>query len=40
MLWGVGVYSGFVDDAANMDLITKQLIKLFSHGLLSHVPVS
>jgi AcrR family transcriptional regulator len=40
MLWGIGVYSGFVDDAANMDLITKQLIKLFSHGLLSHVPVS
>jgi AcrR family transcriptional regulator len=40
MLWGIGVYSGFVDDAADMDLITKQLIKLISHGLLSHVPVS
>lgn len=39
MLWGIGVYSGFVDDAADMDLITKQLIRLFSHGLLSHVPV-
>jgi AcrR family transcriptional regulator len=39
MLWGIGVYSGFVDDAADMDLVTKQLIKLFSHGLLSHVPV-
>jgi len=40
MLWGIGVYSGFVDDAADMDLITKQLIKLFSHGLLSHAPMS
>jgi AcrR family transcriptional regulator len=40
MLWGIGVYSGFVEDAADMDLITKQLIKLFSHGLLSGVPVS
>jgi AcrR family transcriptional regulator len=39
MLWGIGVYSGFVDDAADMDLVTKQLIRLFSHGLLSHVPV-
>jgi len=39
MLWGIGVYSGFVDGAADMDLITKQLIRLFSHGLLSHVPV-
>jgi len=39
MLWGIGVYSGFVDDAADMDLITRQLIRLFSHGLLSHVPV-
>src|SRR5882757_4601233 len=27
MLWGIGVYSGFVDDAADMDLITKQLIR-------------
>ncbi|WP_319444930.1 MULTISPECIES: TetR/AcrR family transcriptional regulator [unclassified Mycobacterium] len=40
MLWGIGVYSGFVEDAADMDLVTKQLIKLFSHGLLSDVPVS
>jgi AcrR family transcriptional regulator len=40
MLWGIGVYSGFVDDHADMDLITKQLIKLFSHGLLSHAPMS
>jgi AcrR family transcriptional regulator len=40
MLWGIGVYSGFVDDAADMDLITKQLIKLFSHGLLGHAPMS
>jgi AcrR family transcriptional regulator len=40
MLWGIGVYSGFVEDAADMDLITKQLIKLFAHGLLSDVPVS
>lgn len=39
MLWGIGVYSGFVDDVADMDLITGQLIGLFSHGLLSHVPV-
>jgi AcrR family transcriptional regulator len=40
MLWGFGVYSGFVDDAADMDLITKQLVKLFSHGLLSHASAS
>jgi AcrR family transcriptional regulator len=40
MLWGIGLYSGFVDDAADMDLVTKQLIRLFSHGLLSNVPVS
>jgi len=39
MLWGIGVYSGFVDDAADMDLITGQLIRIFSHGLLSHVRV-
>jgi AcrR family transcriptional regulator len=39
MLWGIGVYSGFVDDAADMDLIAGQLIRLFSHGLLNHVPV-
>jgi AcrR family transcriptional regulator len=39
MLWGIGLYSGFVDDAANMHLITRQLIRLFSHGLLSRVPV-
>lgn len=39
MLWGIGVYSGFVDDAADMQLITRQLIRLFSHGLLSHVAV-
>jgi AcrR family transcriptional regulator len=39
MLWGIGVYSGFVDDAVDMDSITKQLIRLFSYGLLSPAPV-
>jgi AcrR family transcriptional regulator len=34
MLWGVGFYAGFVDDAADMRLITQQLGRLFSHGLL------
>ncbi|MGH3640011.1 MAG: TetR/AcrR family transcriptional regulator [Mycobacterium sp.] len=34
MLWGIGFYAGFVDDAADMSLITKQLGRLVSHGLL------
>lgn len=34
VLWGVGFYSGFVEDAADMYLITKQLDRLFTHGLL------
>jgi len=33
MLWGVGFYAGFVDDAADMCLITRQLDRTFSHGL-------
>jgi AcrR family transcriptional regulator len=40
MLWGIGVYSGFVDDAADLRVVTRQLIGLFSHGLLSHATVS
>ena len=39
MLWGVGFYAGFVDDAADMRLITKQLGRLFSHGLLGGAEV-
>jgi AcrR family transcriptional regulator len=34
MLWGVGFYAGFVDDAVDVRLITQQLGRLFSHGLL------
>jgi AcrR family transcriptional regulator len=34
MLWGIGFYAGFVDDAADMSLITELLGRLFSHGLL------
>ena len=33
MLWGIGFYSGFVEDAAEMHLITKQLERLITHGL-------
>jgi AcrR family transcriptional regulator len=39
MLWGVGFYAGFVDDAADMFVITKQLSKLFSEGLLGTLRV-
>jgi AcrR family transcriptional regulator len=35
MLWGVGFHAGFVDDEANIKLITKQLTRLLSHGLLN-----
>jgi AcrR family transcriptional regulator len=34
MLWGIGFYAGFVDEAAHLCLITTQLGDLFSHGLL------
>ena len=34
MLLGVVFYAGFVDDAADMYLITKQLDRMVSHGLL------
>lgn len=34
ILWGVGFYAGFVDDSANVQPITRQLDRLFSHGLL------
>ena len=40
MLWGVGVYAGFVDDPADMLVITKQLSRVFSKGLLGYLPVS
>lgn len=40
MLWGVGFYAGFVDDAAIMYAITKQLSKVLSEGLLGSVSVS
>lgn len=35
MLWGLGFHAGFVDDEAVMYLITKQLERLLSDGLLS-----
>jgi AcrR family transcriptional regulator len=34
MLWGVGFHAGFIDSRADMGLITKQLSRLLSHGLL------
>lgn len=34
MFLGVAFYAGFVDDAADVDLITKQLDRMVSHGLL------
>jgi AcrR family transcriptional regulator len=34
MLLGVVFYAGFVDDAADMHLITRQLDRMVSHGLL------
>lgn len=40
MLWGMGFYAGFVADSANMREITRQLNKVFSHGLLGPVAVS
>ncbi len=33
MFLGVGFYAGFVDDAADVHLITKQLDRVVSHGL-------
>ncbi|MDT5334852.1 MAG: hypothetical protein QOD90_357 [Mycobacterium sp.] len=35
MLLGVGFYAGFVDDAADMCLITKQLERVVAHGLVA-----
>jgi AcrR family transcriptional regulator len=35
MLLGIGFYAGFVDDAADMCLITKQLERMVAHGLLA-----
>jgi AcrR family transcriptional regulator len=34
MLWGVGLHAGFIDSRADLGLITKQLTRLLSHGLL------
>lgn len=34
MLWGVGLYAGFIDRKLDMALITKQLDHLLAHGLL------
>jgi len=39
MLWGMGFYAGFVQDATSMAEITKQLGRVFSHGLLGAVAV-
>lgn len=40
MMWGMGFYAGFVEDSTNMHEITKQLGRVFSHGLLGGVTVS
>ncbi|MDT5177122.1 MAG: hypothetical protein QOJ95_1320 [Mycobacterium sp.] len=40
MLWGVGFYAGFVDDASDMHLITKQLDRMVAHGLLPRSEIS
>jgi AcrR family transcriptional regulator len=40
MLWGVGFHAGFVGSQADMRLITKQLMRLLSHGLLGPAPVA
>jgi AcrR family transcriptional regulator len=37
MLWGMGFHAGFVAEQAAMGLITKQLGRLLSHGLLGGV---
>jgi hypothetical protein len=34
MLWGIGFHAGFVEDAADMWLLTRQLDRTFGHGLL------
>jgi AcrR family transcriptional regulator len=34
LLWGIGFHAGFVDDAADMWLLTRQLDRTFGHGLL------
>lgn len=38
MLWGVGLYAGFIDRSLDMGLITKQLDHLLAHGLLGDSP--
>lgn len=35
VLWGVGLYAGFIDRHIDMALITKQLDQVLAHGLLS-----
>jgi AcrR family transcriptional regulator len=40
MLWGVGFYAGFVDDAADMYPITEQLDRMVSHGLFAGGEIS
>ncbi|MET4429789.1 TetR/AcrR family transcriptional regulator [Mycolicibacterium sp. 624] len=35
VLWGVGLYAGFIDRQLDMGLITKQLDQTLTHGLLS-----
>jgi AcrR family transcriptional regulator len=39
MLWGVAFYAGFVDDAADLYLITRQLDRMVAHGLLPGGPI-
>lgn len=39
MLWGVGFYAGFVDDHADMCLITEQLHRMVAHGLRPSGPI-
>jgi AcrR family transcriptional regulator len=40
MLWGIGFHAGFVDDAANMCLMTRRLDRTFGHGLLDGAALS
>jgi AcrR family transcriptional regulator len=35
MMWGLGFYAGFIDSAADMAAIAKQLMSLLSRGLLN-----
>lgn len=40
ILWGVAFYAGFVNDASDMYLITKELDRVVAHGLLPTAEIS